>query len=729
MLCALVVACVGGCRESKRPLKYLTNEPLRYYEDVAVRVTPPDVEVVVPEVPVEPHRLSAPNADEIWDLSLAEAIRIALRNAAIVRSDEQFLARGSVLSGNPSFAPSVFDPALRQAGFTFGGRGVEAALADFDTRFTTNMLWGRSENVQNSLVLSGGLPPGSTLTDETGNFTSRLEKRLGSGGTLGVQHDWDYSLNNRPGQLFGSAYTGFLRADYRHPLWAGAGVEYTRIAGPTLGDGQVAVDQGVVIARINEDVSLADFEEDVRNLLRDVEELYWNLALAYHVYDSEVVARNAALQTWRPENAKLDLPPELPTLTSSGNEAQARDQYFEARARAQNALADLYEAETRLRRLLGLTVNDGRVIRPGDEPITAEVELDWESSLVSALTRRVELRRQKWRIKSLDLQLRAARNLVNPRLDFVSSYQRNAFGDRLFAGSDDDGITTQGFGNAYETLSQGSHDTWSLGFEFSVPLGQRLAHTRVRNIELQLAKARAGLAALELDVGHELAIAFQRIDRFHQTARSNYSRMQAAIEREKVFDVRYKAGRDPTNDQLLRAQTSVAAAKTAYYQSLVQYNQAIAELHFRSGTLLEQDRVFLAESPWKPRAYKLAMRRALARSHALDASKLLHSEPREFAPSIPIAPAGWDMPPDGTAAEGVTNEPMLPEPQGGPAEDAPDAVEDAPSVQTEHPFVLPVKSMNERSNRVGMERPVELLEWIDAETERTTKTDPSPAKD
>lgn len=75
--------------------------------------------------------------------------------------------------------------------------------------------------------------------------------------------------------------------------------------------------------------------------------------------------------------------------------------------------------------------DDGDVLRPLDDPVTANVLPDWQQNLFQALARRPELRRQKWSIKSLQLQLRAAENLTRPRLDFVSAYQVNGFGDNL----------------------------------------------------------------------------------------------------------------------------------------------------------------------------------------------------------------------------------------------------------------------------------------------------------
>ncbi|MFO1022100.1 MAG: hypothetical protein U0903_15620 [Planctomycetales bacterium] len=59
---------------------------------------------------------------------------------------------------------------------------------------------------------------------------------------------------------------------------------------------------------------------------------------------------------------------------------------------------------------------------------------DWHTCLA---TRRLRnWWRQKWNIKSLDLQLIAARSLTHPQVNFVSSYQVNGFGDKLLAYND-----------------------------------------------------------------------------------------------------------------------------------------------------------------------------------------------------------------------------------------------------------------------------------------------------
>ncbi len=72
-----------------------------------------------------------------------------------------------------------------------------------------------------------------------------------------------------------------------------------------------------------------------------------------------------------------------------------------------------------------------------------------------------------------------------------------------------------------------------------------------------------------------------------------------------------------TLDQVLDAQSSRANSESAYYRSLVDYNRAIMRLHYRKGSLLEYNGVYLAEGPWPGKAYFDALRRARQRDASL----------------------------------------------------------------------------------------------------------------
>jgi outer membrane protein TolC len=283
---------------------------------------------------------------------------------------------------------------------------------------------------------------------------------------------------------------------------------------------------------------------------------------------------------------------------------------------------------------MGLPVNDGTVLRPIDEPVTAEILPDWKLCMTEALMHRVELRRQKWNLKSLELQLRAARSLKQPRLDFLGSYQVNGFGDHLFANTDADAFgTSQGLNDFYETITQGDQTGWNLGLQMSMPIGFRSAQAQIRNYEIRIAKAQQVLAEQEREIGLELAVSMQDLARAYQSAEFNLNRLLAA--RENLRGLELRRGEADLADVVLRSQSRLADAEQAYYQSLVDYNKALVALQFRKGLNLEQNGIYLAEGGWFPEAYQHAQRLSNARAHAFP-DELQEQEPPAFASPAPV---------------------------------------------------------------------------------------------
>ncbi|OAI56867.1 hypothetical protein AYO47_01950 [Planctomyces sp. SCGC AG-212-M04] len=580
-------------------------------------------EVFDPGVPLvdyamEPHRLRGTRIDEVWDLSLTEAVHLALKNSRIIRQSGAFLSPGNPLFQNPDFMTTALDPAIQETGVLYGQRGVEAALSEFDAQFTSSMTWGTNRTVQNNLFTSGGLQPGDTLDEDTAQFQAALTKRLANGAQLGVVNTWDYSANNASARLFPSVYTGVLRAEYRQPLLAGGGVDFTRIAGPvsTNIQGVTGVQQGVIISRINNDIAVADFEQNVHDLVRDVETLYWQLSQAYRALDVEerLLAQTAQAWTIVERRTRAAGPG-----GGSVENAEARQLCFQTEARLLAARDNMYSTEAQLRRLLGLPLSDGRMIRPSDEPLSADFRLDWAHCLRDALARRPELRRQKWVVKSLSLQLMAADNLTMPRLDLVGGYQLNGFGDNLL-GPTNGGAPGQNFGNAVDNLLQGDRDGWNFGLEFSVPFGRRFAHAQVRNLELRKAKAMMILEDQEREIEHEVGAAFRAIDRTYLTAQNSYNQWIVARETAESLERQYEADSRRTQlESVLRAKDQLARTEQQYIQSLIEYNTSILELNYRTGRLLDMNHITMHEGPWKPEAYRQAYEKYEERAYAKDA--------------------------------------------------------------------------------------------------------------
>ena len=664
---ALAVLLAWGCRQTHKDVAFFGDADQDHYRSHATAIGYPDVVTETPETvrdSLPPRTLDNKERCEIREIQLVEAVHIGMENSEIVRSGGQFLSAGNSLLTSPDRVVSSYDSAIQESGVLFGGRGIEAALADFDAQLNASLKWGRNELPNNSIANPFNV-------SDTTDFSTSLGKTFANGGQVSLSHDVNYLRTNQAVQ-YPSAYSGNLGVNYQLPLLAGAGTEFTRTAGPITRSfgGITGVSQGVVIARINNDLVLCDYENALRNLTKDIEDAYWNLYLAYQLFDTATLVHHDTLEIWKVKQIEID-----EGAGDRGSEAQSRDQLFQAKSLVDSARSTIYTREIELRRLLGLPVNDSTVLRPIEDPTTAQLIPDWHYSMSEALTQRVELRKQKWTIRSLDLQLHAARSLTRPRLDAVAGYQVNALGDNL---------ASYGGGNSfYQGLSGADTDGWSAGVVLNMPVGLRSAHAQVRNYELRLAKAHKVLEVSEEEIAHELAVAFQEIARSHAVLRSNHNRCLAASEEVRILNVQKKEGHISTDLQL-RGLIRRAEAQRAYHESLIDYNKAITNLYYRKGTLLAHNNIQLAEGGWSAEAYQDADRLHGRRAHGNDID--VEAEPPVFVSPVPPGRVDFTTFP----TDSIAPAPTATDNQPGRAEYNPPAAEGASAPESGHgPKQLP----------------------------------------
>ena len=558
-----------------------------------------------------PNSLARAEPAAYRDLSLEQAVQTALANNRILRD------LGGQLLRTPQNAQAVYNPALQETDPRFG---VEAALAAFDASWSSTAFFEKNDRALNNQFFGGGT---RLLQQDAYVFQNQLTKRAATGTALTLRQYTDYDANNAPGNAFPSAWNSNIETEFRHPLLQGGGLDFNRIAGPGAAAGNY---NGVLVARINTDVSLADLETGVRTLLSDVENAYWDLYYAYRDLDAKIAARNTALETWR----------RIHTLYATGRrggeaekEAHAREQFFRFEEEVQNALAGqpldgtrtnngssggtfrglggVQVCERRLRLLVGLPLADGELLRPSDEPHPAPLAYDWQPMVAEALARRVELRRQRWIVKRRELELSAARNFLLPQFDAIGRYRWRGFGDDLLGGSNGR------FGDAVGTLFGGDFQEWQLGMELNVPIGFRRAHAAVRNAELHLSRERALLRELERQVVHDLSTATAEADRAFAVVQTTYNRRVAAGEQVEAAQAAFDADK-ATLDFVLESQRLLADAAVRHDRALVEHAIATKNVEFEKGSLLDSLGVRLTESPWVARAYRDATRPDFARS-------------------------------------------------------------------------------------------------------------------
>jgi len=608
LLLAISVA-LPGCAWRNSPFNY--DPDLAHYQQVATQIEYPDVESEsYPEVSSGSAPITLDNAvpTEYWDLTLEEAIQSALQHSRVLRD------LGGLVLQSPANVTTVHDPSIQETDPRFG---VDAALSAFDASLESSFFFENNDRALNNVFFGGGT---RLLKQDLHSYRTAISKRSATGGDFTVRKIIDYDLNNSPGNDDPNRpWTVQLESEFRQPLMQGAGADFNRIAGPGGAPGSM---NGVLIARINTDISLTEFESSVRNMVNDVENAYWELQFAYRDLEAKLAARDRALATWRKINSWFV------TNRRGGEiekEAQAREQYFRLEEDVQNALSGraadrfrtntfrgaggVHQSERRLRLLIGVPMNDGRLIRPVDEPLMAKVVFDWDDILVESLTRRAEIRRQKWQIKSSELALAATRNFLLPRVDAVGRYRWRGLGSHLSNAE----RQTDRFENAVQNLTTGDFQEWQLGLEVSMPIGFRKAHAAVRNAELKVARDHAILAQQERDVVHDLTAAYAELERAYVTSQTSYNRRTAAHDQLHALDNKYEDAdeneRTRLLDLLLDAQRRAADADSSYHRALLEYTLSVKNIHLQKGSLLDYNEVYLAEGPWPCPAYDDAARR------------------------------------------------------------------------------------------------------------------------
>ena len=593
----------AGCRGQAN---IVADEDLGYFKDHLAAIEYPDVQTPADVHTLEtqaPFALSANLPREFRPLSLQEAVQTALAHSTVLRDV------GGLVLNSPDALRTRLGPALAETDPRFG---PEAALSEFDAVLAAGTFFEKNDRAFNNAIAGLGT---QFFQQDAHVYNFELRKRTATGTSLAVRKRIDYDFNNSPFNNDPNLpWVMRIEGEWRQPLLQGAGIDFNRIAGTSNVPGFY---NGVLVTRINTDISLADFEAAVTQLVADVENAYWELYFAYRDLDAKLAARERAHETWRMLEV---LPGEGANRASR---AQALEQLYRLEAEVQDALVGrpqektntnvfrgtggVYASERRLRRVMGVPAADGQLLRPADEPTLAAILFAWDESLGESLARRVELRRQKWQVKRRELELIAARNFLLPKLDVVSVYRFYGIGHDLISQADGS------FDSALGNLTTGDFQEWAVGVEMLSPIGYRRGHAAVRHAQLQLARERAVLEEQEQQVVSDLGAAIAELDRSHQIMLTNFNRRAAALDQLQSLTALLKDADNIEKPRLLDlqldAQRRLADAESQFFRALAEHEVAIKNVHLSKGSLLDYNQIYLTEGDWPEKAYHDASRR------------------------------------------------------------------------------------------------------------------------
>jgi outer membrane protein TolC len=519
------------------------------YRDVA-KLAPAPIPISAPPRTVSDPRPETPE----WPLSLDDAIRIALENTRVVR-----VLTGTTASAS---ATTIYDAAIANT-------LIDQQRARFDPVLTEKSLWSRT-NLPVA-ILDPFDPTRSLITSNpTDAYSSDfgLTKTNVLGGQLGL--DVTENPTRVPGARglpLNPQNPSAVTLSYTQPLLQGAGFQVNMAP--------------IVIARLNTEQSFFQYKDGVEELVRGVIQAYWDLVLARLI----VWARDIQVQQFREafelESARLKsgLKGDLGTVS------QARVTYYQFQANLIAAKADVLTREGALRNLLFLPPADDRRIVPVSAPTSARLRPEWDGMVRLAEQRRPDIVELKLITEADRVRLLQAQNQALPKLDASALYRWNGLSGEMPNG---ERLST----------SAGQFTDWSIGVNFSVPLGLRQGRALVREQRLMIVRDEANVEQGIHAASHQLAATVRDLDGAYEQYVAFKETRAAADVNVRAQNERFRAGQTIYLN-VLQALNDWGNAVSSEAQQLTSYNVALAGLERQTGTILETHGLFFFEERFR----------------------------------------------------------------------------------------------------------------------------------
>ncbi len=496
-------------------------------------------------------------AQKEGDKTLAGQIARVLERVDMIRRPQQQLhltlqeALRRALESNYAIEILRYNPAIETT------RVVEAQAA-FDAVFFTNII---KNNIDR--------PSGSQLTaTDVDLFSSSygIRKVLPTGMSVSGAYELNRTKTGLSFQQINPEYTSNFVFEMRQPMLRGFGIDYNRSL--------------ILLTKNDRRIADETFRRQVRDTLRQVEELYWRLVQARRdvVITARLLAEYETIYEYLVARQKFDITP-VQIAATKANLEESRFDFVRRRA-------FLFDAEDRLVAAMNsddVDLADDIEIIPDDFPQIQRIVVDRLAEVQTALDHRQEIKEQELRVDSAKIAVGQAKNGELPRFDLTFSQKYDGLG-----GSAD---------RSFDELTRGNFIEYFIGVEFEAPIGNRgprAAHHRSRLVYSQaVATLKRVFEEVILDVNlatRAMSTAYDQIGPTFEAAEARVREVDSIVARAERKDIN-------TLNSELGSRQSLATARRLLIASMVEYNIAIIDLERAKGTLLAHNNVMIPSDP------------------------------------------------------------------------------------------------------------------------------------
>jgi outer membrane protein len=508
--------------------------------------------------PASPAQLPAPKGlrDYVVEgklrLSLADAIRLALRNNTEVRLNE-----------------------LQVEGTAFG---VQRAYQPFDPMATSTFSTSRAKSATYT-QLQGA----TTLSDLEQQAQFGYSQTFQTGTNYQVGFNAGKSSTNSVFYFFNPSISGNLNFSITQPLLRNRGFAVNRAP--------------IVIARRNLQQSQAAFEGQVNDSVQQVVNQYWAVVQTRENLAVLRKSQELAEATYQQNKRALELGA-LPPLDIYRSEAEVATR----RVAVIQAEYAVKQAEDQLRRLLGtdqdpyIRALDFELVEKADPP--AELfTIDQAEALKRGLERRPELEALRQQLAASDTSIRVAHNHLLPDLSLTGLYSSNGLGGNQFdiSGTPPVLIARGGLSDALGQLFRFSYPTYGFSVRLNLPIKNRAAAADLGNALVTKRRGLYLMRQLQENLTLEVSNAVHQLEQAKISMAATRVARDLAQKNLDAEERKFQLGAQ-TIFFVLEAQTQLAQAELSVAQAQVGYQLAVTAVNHAMGTLLDRHGIQIAEA-------------------------------------------------------------------------------------------------------------------------------------
>ena len=484
------------------------------------------------------------------------------KNSELVSPEALIVA---ALKSSPKLRAISRDPLIREF-------AIDEARSRFDPEFFVKSRFDdKRDPIGNQLQLTND--GNAFLKENIWSAESGFRKKLLTGADVDISQRIGFQNSNSRFFDPQDQGTSTLFLNFSQPLLRGKGRVYNR--------------SQIVIAELNTDVAWEQYVGELQTELEAIINAYWNLYFVRSVWmqKNRAVDRGQKILNILEKRRNLDSVP--------SQIARARAAVMIRRTELANARRDIQNAQTELRRLLGVAqVNPNSTeLVPVEIPRVVFVKPTIQNVSADALEMRPEVKEAFRRAKIASVQLSVSENELLPELSLSLGMYYSAL--------DGDSGIFRSLQNQYSDTIPGYY----AGIEFKYPVRNRAARSRFTQSRLRLAKIQDEIAQISQTVIAESQKAVRRFESAFETLQSSAEAISAAEEDLKQQRKRWESfglvegdlteGQNPTTilDQLLDAQQRLTNAELTFSRAELEFKSSEIELRRVSGTLLQQQNI------------------------------------------------------------------------------------------------------------------------------------------